>query len=176
MAITRVKIDLNNLRVAQVGVELSAREIAEATRWTLNRANVLTPVRDGNLRAGNQMTMKARRLMVTGTVENRVSYALAVHNGTRPHTIAAKRAKALTFFWGKVGGAQVFVPRTKAGKRLGTGFRKNKSGRVSFWVGKGYVRHPGTKARPWLDDALREMAAKRGYRYTPGPGILSSRV
>lgn len=176
MAVTRVKIDLNNLRVAQVGVELAAKEIAEATRWTLNRANILTPVRTGNLRAGNQMTMKARRLSVTGTVENRTKYADAVHNGSRPHTISAKRRKALTFFWGKAGGAQVFVPRTKAGKRLGTGFRKSKSGRVSLWIGKGFVRHPGNRARPWLDDALREMAAQRGYRYTPGPGLLSSRV
>ena len=175
MAITRVKIDLNNLRVLQVGVELSAKEIAEATRWTLNRANVLTPVRYGHLRAANQMTMRARRTSVTGTIENRLKYALAVHNGTRPHTISAKRRKALTFFWGKTG-TQVFVPRTKAGKKLGTGMRKGKDGRIALWVGKGFVRHPGTRARPWLDDALREMAAARGYRYTPGPGLLSSRV
>jgi hypothetical protein len=175
MAVTRVKIDLNNLRVAQVGVELAAKEIAEATRQTLNRANVLTPVKFGNLRAGNQMTMKARRLSVAGTVENRVSYALAVHNGTKPHTISARRRKALRFFWGAAGGVQVFVPRTAAGKKMGTGLRKGKGG-VALWIGKGFVRHPGTRARPWLDDALREMAAQRGYRYTPGPGILSSRV
>lgn len=176
MAVTRVKIDLNNLRVAQVGVQLAAKEIAEATRVTFNRANALTPVHFGNLRAGNQMTIKARRLSVTGTIENRVKYALAVHNGAKPHTIAAKRRKALTFFWGKAGGVQVFVPRTRAGKRLGTGLRKTKNGRVALWIGKGFVRHPGNKARPWLDDALREMAVQRGYRYTPGPGILSSRV
>lgn len=171
----RVKIDLNNLRVQQVGVELAAKEIAEATRVTLNRADVLTPVRHGNLRAGNQMTMRARRTSVTGTVENRVKYALAVHNGTKPHTIAARRQKALTFFWGKVG-SQVFVPRTRAGKRLGTGYRKSKHGATTFWIGKGFVRHPGTRARPWLDDALREMAATRGYRYTPGPALRGSRV
>lgn len=176
MGITRVKLDLNNLRVAQVGVELAAREIAEATRWTLNRATVLTPVDEGNLRAGNQMTMRARRLSVTGTVENHVDYALAVHNGTRPHTISASRTKALSFFWAKGGGVQVFVPRTRAGKKMGTGLRKGRNGRVALWIGKGFVRHPGTRARPWLDDALREMAALRGYRYTPGPGILSSRV
>jgi hypothetical protein len=176
MGITRVRIDLNNLRVAQVGVELAAKEIAEATRWTFNRANALTPVDEGNLRAGNQMTMRARRLSVTGTVENHVDYALAVHNGTKPHTIAARRQKALSFFWAKGGGVQVFVPRTRAGKKMGTGLRKGKNGRVALWIGKGYVRHPGTRARPWLDDALREMAALRGYKYTPGPGILSSRV
>lgn len=176
MAITRVKIDLNNLRVAQVGVELAAKEIFEATRETFSRANALTPVDEGTLRAGNQMTMRARRLSVTGKIENRVDYALAVHNGTRPFTISARRAKALTFFWAKGGGVQVFVPRTRAGKKMGTGIRRGRGGKVALWVGKGFVRHPAMRARPWLDDALREMAARRGYWYTPGPGILSSRV
>jgi hypothetical protein len=173
MAIVRVKIDINQLRALQVGVELSAREIAEATRITLNLANVRTPVKTGNLRGANQMTMRARRTSVTGTITNRTKYALAVHNGTRPHTIKAKRAKALAFFWAKAGGVQTFVPKRPGG---GTGLRRSRSGKVSLWIGKGFVRHPGTKARPWLDDALRTMAAGRGYRYTPGPGILSSRV
>jgi hypothetical protein len=170
---TRVKIDLNNLRVLQVAVSLAAPEIAEATRWTHNRANVLTPVRTGNLRGGNQMTIRARRRSVTGTIENRTEYAVAVHNGTRPHTIAAKRKKALAFMWARKGGIQVIVPKKGGGP---TGIRKGKGGKTVLWIGKGFVRHPGTKARPWLDDALRQMAALRGYRYTPGPGIRGSRV
>lgn len=168
----RVKIDINQLRVLQVGVSLAAPEIAEATRWTLNRATVLTPVRTGNLRGANQMTMKARRKSVTGTVENRTEYAVAVHNGTRPHTIAARRKKALAFMWAKKG-VRVIVPKKPGG---GTGLRRSKSGKTVLWVGKGFVRHPGTKARPWLDQALREMCAARGYRYTAGPGIRGSRV
>lgn len=169
----RVKIDLNQLRVLQVGVSLAAPEIAEATRWTLNRANVLTPVDTGNLRGANQMTVRARRKSVTGTVENRTEYAVAVHNGTRPHTISARRKKALAFMWARKGGIRVIVPRKPGG---GTGIRKSKTGKTVLWIGKGFVRHPGTKARPWLDDALRQMAALRGYRYTPGPGIRGSRV
>lgn len=169
---TRVKIDLNNLRILQVGVSLAAPEIAEATRWTLNRANVLTPVRSGNLRGANQMTIKARRRSVTGTVENRTEYAEAVHNGTRPHTIAARRKKALAFMWARKGGMRVVVP-----KRGGNTYvQRSKTGKSVLWIGKGFVRHPGTKARPWLDDALRQMAAMRGYRYTPGPGIRGARV
>jgi hypothetical protein len=169
----RVKIDLNNLRVQQVGVQLAAPEIFETTRLVLNRATVLTPVDHGNLRAANQMTMRARRTSVTGTVENRTKYATVVHNGSRPHTIAAKRKKALAFMWAKKGGVQVIVPKKPGG---GTGLRKSKTGKVHLWVGKGFVRHPGTRARPWLDDALREVARARGYRYTPGPGLLGSRV
>ncbi len=169
----RVKIDLNQLRVLQVGVSLAAPEIFETTRLVLNRANVLTPVRDGNLRAGNQMTMRARRTSVTGAIDNRTKYAMAVHNGTKPHTIAARRKKALAFMWAKKGGVQVVVPKKPGG---GTGLRKSKTGKTKLWIGKGFVRHPGTHARPFLDDALREVARARGYRYTPGPGILGSRV
>ena len=131
MAVTRVKLDLNNLRVLQVGVELSAKEIAEATRQTLNRANVLTPVKTGNLRSANQMTMRARRMSVTGTIENRTKYALAVHNGTRPHTIKARRAKALSFFWAKGGGVQVFVPRTRGSARASCAIPARGRGRGS---------------------------------------------
>jgi hypothetical protein len=169
----RVKIDLNQLRVLQVGVSLAAPEIAEATRWTLNRATVLTPKDTGNLANANQMTMKARRRSVTGTIQNRTEYALAVHNGTRPHTISARRKKALAFMWAKKGGLRVIVPKKPGG---GTGIRRSKGGKSVLWIGKGFVRHPGTKARPFLDQALREMCAARGYRYVAGPGIRGSRV
>lgn len=173
MARTKVKIDLDRLRVLQVGVSLAAPEIAAATRQTFNLANVRTPVDTGNLRAQNKQTIRARRTSVTGEISNNAKYATAVHNGTRPHTISAKRAGALAFNWKARGGIRVVVPKKPGG---GTGIRKSKSGKVVLWVGKGFVRHPGTKARPWLDDALREMARLRGYRYTPGPGLLGSRV
>jgi hypothetical protein len=119
------------------------------------------------------MTVRARRRSVTGTISNATEYAVAVHNGTRPHTIAARRKKALAFMWGRKGGMQTFVPKKPGG---GTGVRKSKSGKTIFWIGKGFVRHPGTKARPFLDEALREMSRIRGYRYSAGPGIRGSRV
>ena len=62
-------------------------------------------------------------------------YAPMVNDGTRPHIIRPKRAQALRF---RVGGRVVYA-------------------RV--------VRHPGTKARPFLDRALREVAAVSGYSF-----------
>lgn len=64
-----------------------------------------------------------------------LEYARFVNDGTAPHQIRPTRARALRF---RVGGRIVFA-------------------RV--------VNHPGTRARPFLDRALREVAASRGYSF-----------
>jgi hypothetical protein len=67
-----------------------------------------------------------------------VEYAQMVHDGTRPHVIRPRNAQVLRF---RVGGQVVFA-------------------RV--------VNHPGTRAQPFLDRALREVAASRGYSFRQG--------
>ena len=63
-----------------------------------------------------------------------------ITEGTKRHKIAARRAKALVFFWPKVGMVTV-VPK-------GGGFNTHvRDG--TYWVGKGYVDHPGTKKNPF---------------------------
>jgi hypothetical protein len=63
-----------------------------------------------------------------------VDYAKFVHDGTRPHVIRPRQAQALRFL---VGGRVVYAK---------------------------VVHHPGTRARPFLDQAAREIAGSRGYR------------
>ncbi len=162
MATTRVRVELDRAIVLSVGVSLAAPFVAETTRQTLNRARVLCPKDTGNLANSLVMTMRARRTSVTGTVETRVKYATWVHNGTEPHKIYPKGKGALTFFWPKVG-AVTIVPR---GGRTMTGLRKSKKHGVVFVIGKGYVNHPGTKARPFLVDALRQVAVRRDFVVT----------
>jgi hypothetical protein len=58
-----------------------------------------------------------------------------VNDGTRPHIIRPRTKRVLKF---TVGGRTVFAKM---------------------------VRHPGTRARPFLDRALREVAAQRGYSF-----------
>lgn len=65
-----------------------------------------------------------------------VDYAQFVNDGTRPHTIRPKKAKALRFV---VGGQVVYAK---------------------------LVHHPGTKARPFLDRALREVLRPQGWDVT----------
>jgi hypothetical protein len=158
----KVTLELDRTQILAVGVERAAPLVFATTRAVLNRSQVLTPVDTGNLRAGQRMTMRARRTFVAGRVEAPAKYAHFVHDGTKPHIIRARRKKALAFFWLKVG-MPVIVPKKPGG---GTGKRKGKKG-VYLHIGKGFVRHPGTKARPFLMRALREEATVRGFIVTP---------
>lgn len=88
----------------------------------------------GRLRAS--IRIEARRtftLRSVYTIGSDVSYADMVHNGTPPHTIRPRNKQALRF---RIGGRIVFAK---------------------------VVHHPGTKARPFLDRALREVAGGRGF-------------
>ena len=111
-------------------------ELETAARQVMNRAKVLAPVDTGRLRAS--IRIEARRdfaFRSVYTVGSDVEYAAMVNDGTRPHIIRPRRAQALRF---RVGGRIVFA-------------------RV--------VHHPGTKPNPFLDRALREVAAARGYSF-----------
>jgi len=74
----------------------------------------------------------------SATVFTNVQYAPYVHDGTRPHVIRPRRGQALRF---RVGGRTVFA-------------------RV--------VNHPGTRGRPFLTSALRDVSAARGWIYREG--------
>lgn len=100
----------------------------------MNRAKVLVPVNKGRLRAS--IRIESRRLLTLRsvyTIGSDVSYAGYVHDGTRPHVIRAKNKPYLVFRY---------------------------QGR---WVRVKQVNHPGTRARPFLDRAVREIASGRGY-------------
>jgi len=117
----------------------SRAELETSARQVMNRAKVLAPVDTGRLRAS--IRIESRRTFTfrtVYTVGSDVEYAQAVHDGTRPHVIRPVRAKALRF---KVGGRVVYAK---------------------------LVNHPGTKGRPFLDRALREVAAARGYSFRSG--------
>lgn len=102
----------------------------------VNRAKVLAPVDTGRLRA----SIRTERRSFLGfrlrwTIGSDVDYAGYVHDGTAPHVIRPKTKSVLRF---KVGGR---------------------------WVYAKQVNHPGTRARPFLDRALREVAAQRGFSF-----------
>lgn len=128
----RVRLDRAQLNRTIRGASRS--ELGTTARQVMNRAQVLAPVDTGRLRAS--IRIESRRTLTLRsvyTIGSDVSYAPMVHDGTRPHTIRPKTAKALRF---RIGGRVVYA-------------------RV--------VHHPGTKPRPFLDDALREIAGGKGY-------------
>lgn len=162
MATVKARIELDRAVVLSVAMGQTSPFVFQTTRQVKNRAEVLAPVDTGNLRGGISMTMRVTQTTCTGRIENRVKYDEMVQRGTVPHTIRAKRAKALAFNWAKVGGARTLVPKKPSGR---TGFRKGKRGLV-FWIAKGYVNHPGTKPRPYMLRALAQVAIPAGFKVT----------
>lgn len=115
----------------------SLSELERTGQRVVNRAKILCPVDTGRLRASIRgQANRTWTLRPRFTVGTNVDYAEMVHDGTRPHEIRPRTKQALKF---TIGGQVVFA-------------------RV--------VHHPGTRARPFLDRALREETAGRNYRIT----------
>lgn len=85
--------------------------------------------------SGNSLTLKAYMAQPLGSW---------ITGGTSPHTIAARNAGALYFFWPRVGMFTI-VPKSD-------GFRTHAAG-GQLWIGKGFVNHPGTKPNPFVQRA-----------------------
>lgn len=142
-----VRLDRADLRRAIRGA--SMRELRTVGPMVVNRAKVLAPVDTGRLRASIGPPRYTRtwtlrpQVIITADVE----YAKMVHDGTPAHWIRPKPSRQ-----GK--------PKVRGGKKP-TYLRFMVNGR---WVYAREVWHPGTRPRPFLDRALREVTAGRGYR------------
>lgn len=110
-------------------------KVRSTTRRVLNRSAILCPVDTGRLRASGRMKVVVTARGPRGKVEYPVKYAAAVEDGSAPHVIKPRRRKALRFV---VGGQVVYATS---------------------------VRHPGTRARPFLGRAAREIAASEGFTF-----------
>lgn len=102
----------------------------------------LAPRRTGNLARSIGLAS------VTATVAETVAtanYAAFVELGTKPHTIVPKNAKALRF---AVGGNATLSGRPRTG------------GQVIFAK---RVRHPGSKAKPFMVPGAKNAAEKVGF-------------
>lgn len=133
MPVRVTEVDLYRAVINGVLHDLAGKDVMRVTLKVLNRSKVLTPVDTGNLRAGHQFKLASRTNAVTGEVFNKIKYALPVHEGRRPVVIRPKRKQALAFRWH----GQQYVRKS--------------------------VSQPARKGRPWMRDALREVAAEEGY-------------
>lgn len=114
----------------QAGAILT-QQVARLERRIVNNASQRAPVDTGNLRRMIQADPIVQTgFKVTGSVTSRANYSAFVHNGTAPHIIRARNAKALRF---TIDGRTVFAR---------------------------YVNHPGTRARPFLLNAALEEASR----------------
>lgn len=134
MTVRAVKVELFQPVIKSVLHDLAGKDVTRVTLKVLNRAKVKTPVDTGNLRASHQFRITMSANKVRGEVFTKVKYALPVHEGRRPVVIYPKTKQALAFRWH---GQQV----------------------VRKWVSQ-----PARRGRPWMRDALREVAAQEGYK------------
>ena len=110
----RLSLKLDAAGATKDAQAVAYREVISVTRRVFNRANVLTPVDTGNLRAHNQMRTNRGRL--TGEIWNDTTYAPAVHDGSKAVTIRPRSKRALRF---KVDGKVVFATRVTLPARRG---------------------------------------------------------
>lgn len=134
MPVTKVRVELFKPVIDGVLHDLAGKDVTRITLRVLNRGKVMTPVDTGNLRASHQFKISSTNSKVTGEVFTKVKYALAVHEGRRALVIRPKNKQALAFVWHG-------VPMVRK-----------------------WVHQPSRPGKPWLRDALREVAAQEGYK------------
>jgi hypothetical protein len=131
---TTVRVEINRVALNRIAAQAAGRLVLSTTRRVLNRAKILTPVDTGTLRNSQTMVVRTIGRTITGRVETRIKYALAVHEGVhRPVIIVPKRKKALRFV---IDGRVVFARK---------------------------VVLPPRRGRPWLRRALIEVALPAGF-------------
>lgn len=139
MALTiKARLDLNNSEIRRLltgPVGPVLRFVRSVARRVRTRAVLKSPVDTGRLRSAHREEVGVRFGRVYGFVTNDVEYAESVHNGTPPHRIVPRRSDGVLRF--ETGGQVVFTT---------------------------YVNHPGTRAQPWLREAMEEVAVPAGFR------------
>jgi hypothetical protein len=138
--VARVTLRINRAKLHGVGMDEARKKVNRVVRRTYTRSQVLTPVDTGNLRASGRMDLgRDMGAVVIGGVTYQAEYAAAVHDGRRAVVIRPKRP----------GGRLRFVV----------------DGRVVY---AREVRQPARAGRPFLSQALREVAPTEGFRVTIG--------
>lgn len=121
---TRVKVHIDAGKVRA----MACRKLYDWTDDIEDKAKRKVPQETGNLRASISSSVDCALLI--GTVRATAPYALAIHEGARPHPIDPVNASVLRF---TIAGTVIFAR---------------------------HVDHPGNAAQPFLSDALYEVVAR----------------
>jgi hypothetical protein len=132
--VKKVRVDLYRDVIKSTLHEIAGKDVLKTGMKVFNRARVLTPVDTGNLRASHQFKVKQTETKVIVEVFTRVKYALPLHEGRGAVVIYPNKKQALKFYWH----GQKFVRKS--------------------------VSQPARPGKPWLRDALSEVAASEGYK------------
>lgn len=130
---------LNTGALNNVGKDEARKKVNRVVRRTFTRSQILCPVDQGVLRASGRPDLaRDNGLLVVGSVSYTARYAAAVHNGRRALTIRARGNGRLRFV---VDGRVVYARQVRQRARAG---------------------------RPFLAQALQEIAPQEGFAVTIG--------
>lgn len=133
---------INRAALHGEGMDTARKSVNRVVRRTYTRSQVLVPVDNGLLRASGQPDLaQDRGSLVIGGVTYTAEYAAAVHNGRRALTIRPKGNRPNARLKFTVGGRTVYARS---------------------------VHQPARAGRPYLAQALREVAAQEGFTVTIG--------
>lgn len=128
MATVTGRFQVNGAALGQWGRRFTSEQADRIATQILAVAKRNCPVRTGRLRdSGKVERVTVRGMQAEGAVTFTAPYAVFVHEGTRPHVIRPRRARALRF---------------------------EMDGRVIFAA---HVNHPGTAPNPFLANAVRQV-------------------
>ena len=134
------RLQIDRAQLHGVGMDQARTLVNRVVRRTHTRSQILVPVDKGLLRASGQMNPgRDRGAMVVGGVVYTAEYAAAVHEGRRALTIRPRRPGGRLKF--TVDGRTVYARE---------------------------VHQPARAGRPYLAQALREVAPPEGFRVTIG--------
>jgi hypothetical protein len=117
-------------QTAKALTETALETASTATLLVNQRVGVEFTPRTGELQRATKATVLTRRGGHIVRLSNRKAYAAAIDKGARPHTIAARRAPYLRFYWAKRG----------------------------VWVTTKKVNHPGNRPYRFLFNAATRSA------------------
>lgn len=95
MPVQHIRVTVFRNRADAVARRAGDRLVTRTMVAVHARATVLAPVDTGNLRARMQMRKRVLVRSVRATVFNNARYAMAVHDGARPHIITPRVKQAL---------------------------------------------------------------------------------
>jgi hypothetical protein len=134
------RLQLDRAQLQGLGTDEARKLVNRVVRRTFNRSQILVPVDTGYLRASGRMDLaRVAGALVIGGVTYSARYAAAVHEGRRALTIRPRRPGGRLRF--TVGGRTVYARQ---------------------------VHQPARAGRPYLAQALREVAAQEGFTVTIG--------
>lgn len=121
--------------VLSLGKLVAMGKTAELCQKIMRLAMSTVPVDTGKLRGSHQLRDNIGRSQIKATITATAPYAMAVHDGTGPHVIKAKRGKLLRF---TVGGRTIYTRS---------------------------VNHPGNRPNPWLARAAEQSSISMGFTF-----------